>query len=470
MNKLVKSLLVTLLAVSAHNLSAHTNKTFMLPRAQNVNLPMETTIFHERTHARVEDRFGGNFQVTPFYGQSNSGKELGKYFGIKENNVVNVNGSHATSADYISYNLMILEKNADEVAYGTIKLDPRHTAYGARLDYYQNLDKVLKGLFFKVNTTVAHVENDVKFSGTDTTAGAGAAATLVTYFKGGDAIGDSNATQKNLDHAMINGKQDKTGVADVDLAIGYKLLCKENYAISLNIAATFPTGNESEGKYVFEPLYGNGKHWGIGGGFDAFARIWGSESHNIKLNLAADYRYLFEATEKRTLGLKNYAMGQYLLLGTIGSKVLVPAANILTQNVDVTPESQLDALASLTYNRGGFTFDLGYNLYFRANESVKIKDAFPANTYISKFDYDKGTAFAEGDRLAGTAVLSKESVDATVAENPSQFTNGIFGALGYTFVKWDYPLMLGLGGKYDIAAKNSVPDMWQGWIKASLSF
>lgn len=469
MNKLVKSLLITLLAVSAQNLSAHTNKTVMLLRAQNVNLPMETTIFHERTHARVEDRFGGNFQVTPFYGQSYSSKEMGKYFAMKDSNVVSFKQGTAASADYICSDLVVHSKSGAAAEIGSIKIDPRHTEYGVRLDYYQNLDKVLKGLFFKVNTTVAHVENDMKLNVTGT-----AKDTVVTYFKGGDVLADSNAIQKNLDHAMINGKQDKTGVADVDLAIGYKLLCKESYAVSLNIAATFPTGNEAEGKYVFEPLYGNGKHWGIGGGFDAFARIWGSESHNIKLNLAADYRYLFEATEKRTLGLKTYAMGQYLLLGTKASKVLTPAANILTQNVDVTPESQLDAIASLTYNRGGFTFDLGYNLYFRADESVKIKDAFPADTYIASAAYTGVTAFdaatTAADKLAGTAVLSKESVDVTAAQTPSQFTNGVFGALGYTFVKWDYPLMLGLGGKYDMAAKNSVPDMWQGWIKASLSF
>jgi hypothetical protein len=132
-----------------------------------------------------------------------------------------------------------------------------------------------------------------------------------------------------------------------------------------------------------------------------------------------------------------------------------PVANKTTLNVDITPGSQLDAIAALAYNKGGFTLDLGYNLYFRQEESLKIKDSFNDTAYY----YAADNLFTKDDHI-----------DVTAAETPSQFTNGIFGAVGYTFKNWDYPLMVGLGGKYEFASKNNAVEGWQAWIKAGLSF
>ncbi len=42
--------------------------------------------------------------------------------------------------------------------------------------------------------------------------------------------------------------------------------------------------------------------------------------------------------------------------------------------LSVTPGSLVDSFVNFAYNYEGFHFDLGYNLFWKEKESVKIKD------------------------------------------------------------------------------------------------
>ena len=134
---------------------------------------------------------------------------------------------------------------------------------------------------------------------------------------------------------------------------------------------------------IFEPIYGNGSHFGFGGGLDAHANLWTKDEQNIKLNFVANYRYLFEASEHRPLKLKNY-LSPYVLLGdgSAANAPLIPAVNVLTPlGVNVTPGSQFDGILALAYNNGGFSADLGYNLYYREEEDVDLKAQLQQDRY-----------------------------------------------------------------------------------------
>ncbi len=510
MNKMLKGLLVSLLAVSAAQVDAHTNKTFLLPRSQGVQLPMQYTTFHELVGRKAEDKFGGNFAVTGFYSHSANESETAEYFLVKDKSKITLNALSTAAAGNVGgltsagndVDLFYIIHNRDrtdvqaaaEAGTTTIALDPEHSFYGVRFDYHQDLDKILKGLYLCASLPIVHVENDPELSvvsnGTLPAANLAAGAdtslknNLEKYFRGEFENTQANNLQAKLTNAKIVSS-DETGVADIDIALGYKFLNKEKYHAALAIAVTIPTGDEADGVTMFEALVGNGKHFGLGGDFCAGARVWGDMDHNIKVMLKMKYRYLFENSEKRTLGIKGRNFGQYFLLGkrdAAGAKQLIPAANVTTLNVDVTPGSQFDGVLAFAYNNGGFCFDLGYNMYFREDEDVELKDTFETGLYtIAARSADTANAFAnpivaannitDGNAAAGAAsILSKDSLDLGTASTPSQFTHTIFTALGFTFKEWDNPLMLGVGGKYEFASENSALDMWGIWAKLGIGF
>lgn len=511
MNKMLKGLLVALLAVSAAQVKAHTNKTFLMPRPHGVNLPMEYTTFDELVSRRDECKFGGNLQITGFYQDSTNGDDLAKYFLFKDKSTIKLTKdvgapAFATStAVDLDLGYIIHDGANNGPRSADIHLDPEQTAYGVRFDYHQDLDKILKGLYLRANLPVVHVKNEVNLrvsatgdfpAGTANAAAQPIKTTLENFFNGTfeNTTVAANA-QSKLTHAKMTGDHSETGVADIDIALGYKFLNKECYHAALAIAFTIPTGNEADGVYVFEPIVGNGKHWGLGGDFCAGARVWGDMCHNLKVHLKIKYRYLFESSEKRTLGIKGRNWGQYHLLvpanvANNAATSLIPAANITTKNVDVTPGSQFDGILGLAYNNGGLSLDLGYNLYFREREDVHLKDTIVDGQFaiaarnlsvaigghngllnVATFTPANVTDGVDGGAAAGAlSIITKDTLDTAVAETPSQTTHSIYGNLGYIFREWDYPLMLKLGGKYEFASKNSALEQWGIWGGVGIGF
>ncbi|MBD3273016.1 hypothetical protein GF385_01540 [Candidatus Dependentiae bacterium] len=504
MKKLLKGLLITAFAFST--VTATTNKTFLMPRSQGVNLPMEYSTYNELINHK-NDFFGAHFQVVPFYMESSDSSDLGKYFGTNNRSNVRLDDAAAVTAGTadFDYNLLIHD-NAATAGVGTVDLSPELQAYGARIDYYQCLEKILDGLYLKVALPIVHVDNDVHITTAVTTASNNfTAANLSSYFQGNFSVAAGNAdSQAALTYAKMSGSHSETSVADIDFVLGYKIFDKDNYYVALNLGLTIPVGNDSDGRWVFEPIVGNGDHWGFGGGLDASVKLWEDGDQNIKLTAVVNYRYLFEGTEKRTFGLLDPAgnkvnWGQYYLAGTVGTacsaQQLTPVANILTLDADVEPGSQLDSAIYFTYNNGGWTIDLGYNFFWKEREDINRKTAWTDNQYIIvQRDQDmsvagqlqnysqNATAVLNGGSLGYINVSSNNAamqadadsgraygIDVTAAETPSQDTHKIWGGLGYIFKDWEYPVMLGLGGGYEFADDDGIEN-WQIWGKLGIKF
>ncbi len=491
MNKMLKSLLVAALTLSAAHLAADgsTNKTFLMPRAQGVNLPMHATSFYDLVHRKAHDKFGANFELTGFWQQSANGKEQGKYFLADGKSTIDVSRAAANSValDGSSVDLGYLIHTDNQVAEApgstTLSLDPHQEVYGVRLDYHQDLHKLVKGLYLSANLPVVSVSNNPRLSVVSSVDGV--ADTVRKYFAGNGADDRASNAQAALSKGKIAGKRSESGVADIDFVLGYKFLHNAKYHAAVGMGVTIPTGNEAKGDWLFEPMVGNGKHWGLGGDLCAGARVWENEESSVKVNLAMKYRYLFESNERRVLGLfgsdqvRNSNLAQYALLGKQSAAInvaLVPAANVLAMNCDVTPGSQLDADLGLSYHRGGFSLDLGYNMYFKEAESVKRKDSLAEGYAIAARDYPTDVLFNPAgepvvtDKNTLTAVLSNDNISTAAASTPSQFTNSIYGGAGYVFKNWDCPLMLGAGAKYEWANNNSAFDQWGAWLKVGVGF
>ena len=502
MKKLLKGLLVAVLAVSS--VHATTNKTFLMPRSQGVNLAMEYTTYNELIQHKNGDFFGAHFQVVPFYSESSDSDDIGKYFGINDKSLITIDHLTANAATDLNYLWMFHDTAPDAATTGKINFDPDLQAYGARIDYYQDLEKILDGLYLKISLPIVHVDNNMNITASDklgffAEAGPPVGSTAIeSYFNGTYSVASIAAagdnTQAALEYAKMGGSHSETSVADIDVVLGYKVLEEEDYYLALNLGLTIPVGNDPDGRWVFEPVVGNGNHWGFGGGLDGCYKLWEDGDQNIKLTAVANYRYLFESSEMRTLGLKladgtRIDWGQYRYAGRVGQQEVIPTANILTKDVDVEPGSQLDAIIYFTYNNGGWSFDLGYNFFYKCSEDIDLKgtDFATAAYYVIMPTYAPNVALADNAtdwvtpasmitntpvaaaNLAAAYGIDATTVDTRTAETDSSDTHKIFGSLGYIFKDWEYPVMLGLGGGYEFAGDDGIEN-WSIYGKLGIKF
>ena len=483
-----KILLVSFIIIlHASNITSATysNKTFLMPRPVGCNMAMEYTTWHNITRKTPNNQFGANFQVTGFYQESTNDTDIGKYFGVEKKNrfVIARTGE-------IKYDFIFHDNDAhSENTRATVKFEPDQTAYGVRFDYFQDLNFLLKGLYLKASTPLIRIENDIHMQISDATLLFENDA-LNQYFQGKKLI-FAHHTNENLQapltHAKIDSKQDTSGFADVDLVLGHKIFDKKRYQIKLNLGLTIPTGNKVKGNYVFEPVRGNGRHWGFGGGIDAQIDVWQKKDWSLKLIHAYNYRYLFKDAQTRTLSLNKTSQhsqtntneinfSQYYLLGRLNAPAnteLIPAANILTTALDITPGSQLEGILDFALTYKNFIFDIGYNLFFKQAESIKLKDnPFVDNQYgiiDVAFDVTDAADVTIGD-FANQAALSTHDLDFDNSSTPAQFTHKIYGGLGYTLKKNDYSALLGIGASYEFATSNNELEVWALWAKIGFSF
>jgi hypothetical protein len=505
----------------ATGVNAHNNKTYLAPRPDNVNVPWWNTTFEDLVFEAKNNSCGNVWQLTGLYQQSENRTKLGKYFLVHDKNPIALTAKATTGADVntignmndvdLTYLISSAVLTAGELAtlqnaHFTFGLHPYQQEVGVGISYHQRFDWALSGLYFYVNAPVVAMQRGVHFTldrsvhdeATDLRYDE-----IYSYFIGGlitPAVGypplwveDAPTTgrgQKLLSHAKFTGKQGTAGFSDVDFGLGWAFLDRPKYHAAVALAATIPAGNKPTAEYVFEPIRGNGGHWALGGNLDGWYRLYNGKKQNLRLAMRAELRYLFQSHETRTLGLKNREWGQYYLLGHNTYAQLVPAANVLTQSVNVTPGLQFDGTLSFVYTNGGWSFDLGWNPYAREREDVSMRGTFVDNTYAVAargFNTAQNDSEHEGEIIENPfditdvanvdqgslalSVVNNSIIDVDAARTPSQFTNAVYGSVGHM---WDrghkHATIVALGGKYEFASKNSALDQWNVWAKMGLEF
>jgi hypothetical protein len=481
--------LLLLAAFITGSLSAgtHTQKTYIQTRPFLSNLPMEYSTWHTQVNKDKIGSWGGSFQATGFFQSSQNESNLGTYFGY--NPIQDPNGTRdyipvevANDADDIpAINIFHNRVPDDNALSGKIQLNPAQRAIGLRLDYYQ----AFKDFFFKVSTPITHVESGLHPKAIGpmiaATEGAGSGQTIINYFEGNveETTAGSDNLQNKLQYAKIGKNQSRTGLGDIELAAGYSIFKKKGHHFKAGIDLTIPTGNKAKGEWLMEPITGNGGYWGLGVFADSKFLLWKHEKGKIEFLTAANLQYLFSNNEKRTLGLKDYggrnyfALAQYYLAGQQGTNALFPAANVLTQDVKVEPQLNFELMASTVLISDNFTFEFGYNLFYKEKETIKLRHDWTNNTYaLAVTDYDSsGAAFnPETNSFDGAGPINWNNIDLEPAQTPSALTNKVYCAMGYSFNEWKRPWMLGMGLGYEFHAGNTALEGFEIWMKTALSF
>jgi len=451
MNKKIKLLVATAICFGCAYFSktSANQKTFLMPRPHLANMAMEYTTWHEQAYRPAKNDFHSHVQLTPFYQAAVKGSDVGKHFALGNRNYFEVE----TGKDIDPLNLGL--------AGGTkckITLNPKQEVYGARIDYFQNFNTPIKKLYFKISAPITHVENDLHARFEDTS-DAAYKGNVEKFFTG--QFDGSKEEQRKLTHAKIAARSlEATGVGDIDVSLGYKLIESDNHHIFFNGAITIPTGTKPRSVYLWEPVYGNGHHFAAGAGLDVSLKLWENNKHCARFVAALNYRYLFEGTEARTLGqnhIDRTFVHYFRLEDTIDSKH-VSAANVLTQNVSVRPGNMWEGLLNFAFTSSKFILDVGYNIFNKQGESVSIKKLEASDKKI---------------KIEGTAdeTISDRHLNLSIASTPSQLTHKIYAGLGYTFEMYKkYPSALGLGASYEFAPSNHELEGYAFWGKASVSF
>lgn len=480
--------------VQAHS-DQYSRKTYLAVRPHGINTAMEYTTWHKHAYSEQNKTIRTHLQFTPFYQKSEQSGDLGKYFGIGNGKnsftVGRTDAAAATKAD-IENGLLIHDQQAgiaaNRLLAGTVNFLPYQEAYGIRLDLFQDINHPFANFFFKASTPIEHVATDVKMhiaNGVNANLGGGTTFSLQEFFAGKVSVATGPNMQSQLTKVKIHGKRSETGLADLDVALGYKYIQDEKKHVFFSLDVTIPFGNKVRGEYLFEPVYGNGRHVGLGASLDTGFEIWHSDKANLNLLWVTRYKYLFEGTETRTLGVKDEKLGHYFLArpynpnpvtGTDAQTniSLVPLANDLTTGFNVKPGSLFDTMLDFAFYSNNFTIDIGYSLFWKDGESAhgKLNETDFNNKKLTiaqaAFQTNAGGGMTAADVYKQ---IQYSNLDFDAVKTPALLTNKLFAGLGYSFTLYEkYKGSVGLGGSYEFATSNADLENYAVWVKAAFSF
>lgn len=298
----------------------------------------------------------------------------------------------------------------------TLKFTPRIANVVIDMSGYIGLDNIAQGLFIRLDAPLAWTNWNLNFCEVITATGGNATddgymscapiarnklLNSFSEFARGNAPAQfidtdfpgENITFDGLCDAKIERcSRSLTRLADFSLVLGYNFLDCERYHFGVGAKVVAPTGNRPEGKYLFEPIVGNGKHWELGAYFTGHARLWECQDEDASFSLYIDatVTHLFNARQRRTADLVGRPLSRYMLAEKFSSSVsgltggsiaassiaptaqfareFSPIANLTTQDVKVSIGVQGDIAAQFTYVQGGWNWDLGYNFWGRSCE------------------------------------------------------------------------------------------------------
>lgn len=186
--------------------------------------------------------------------------------------------------------------------------------------------------------------------------------------------------QNSWNYGKINGKNSKGGLADINIKLGSSYLYQE-FSLYPFLGIIIPTGNKPSAKFLFEPIVGNNKHFGIQVGSFSFLEIAAHAFAYMDINLT----YLFKNKQTRMFDLIDKDWSRYMLIyqspndalaafnnagspenGDVGS----PGINYFTRQCEVSPRLQFQATGRIWFIKNIFKNEFGLSIFARNGEKI----------------------------------------------------------------------------------------------------
>lgn len=356
----------------------------------------------------------------------------------------------------------------------TLSMKPEQQVHYVEANYYNNFKICDTPLYFMIHLPFIDVSNQLKPSFTsqnfpsDENANA-----LADFFAGNFENTNTVHLQAKLQAlTFTRNKKTSSGIADMSLLVGWHAIQEETLQAHVAAGVILPTSNKPKGHVLFEPLRGNNGHWGVTLRGECTKQLWHKDTIALEINAINDLLYLIPNKQTRTLGIKSLSWGHYALLGKNGAinEPLIPAANILTDQVTINPGIQATSMITTTLINPYINVGIGYSLFIKSEDGVGLNNQFPEDTYgIAAFGFDTSTEFTDAATRDGHW-LRAQDLDVSTAQTPSQVIHGIHCAFTKMIEQKDISWKVNAGAQTSFTPQNTSPVGYTLWALLGLSF
>jgi hypothetical protein len=532
----LRLLFTTLTCLATATLSADstvsTSKNLFLQRAFSANIARELLMEGHVTSTDF-DGFYSFFSATGAYQHDwNQSKDegIGAFPFWSGTNVMTV-GTNESLSDLDAYQFGL----GNVSTLGSIQLNPIVYQGGSDFLIYFGASINDPGMFLKLKAPLAIIGINPQLTEIEATAAtyypvgalqvsnsniiASPATSMTQAFRG--YLLDGQLTTSGdflpMQYGLIDGVQ-KSGAqfGDIEMTLGYNLICNEDYLFGLGFRASAPSANKPNGIYMLQPLLGRGGSWGIGGYIDGKAKLWENHTNqSLHVNVMATILHLITTKNSiRSYDLTANGPGsKYLLVadynGNSYQNVIQNLINLSTLSSSSSFSAEGNAAISLSYISNGWAADFGYEFWGRTAEKLTITGTFPANRYAIIGRQQVGepgsptsnsgqgcqplatiNLLANADTttpVTDVTVTAQDSIvsaltpanrisgitafNTLAAEQSSASTSKLFAKGSYSWLDSHFSPHLGLAGEFEIstAANNALPQ-WSVALIGGLYF
>jgi hypothetical protein len=534
--KSLRLLFTTLTMLATATLSADStvsiSKNLFLQRAFSANIARELLMEGHVTSTDF-DGFYSFFSATGVYQRAwnqSDDQGIGAFPFWSGTNVMTV-GTNSSLSDLDAYQFGL----GNVSTLGSIELNPIVYQGGSDFLIYFGASINDPGMFLKLKAPLAIIGINPQLTETVTATAQNYVAGAINYestspivspatsmtqaFRGSYLDGQTSNGSDFLpmQFGLIDGVQ-KSGAqfGDIEMTLGYNLVCNEDYLFGLGLRASAPSANKPNGIYMLQPLLGRGGSWGIGGYIDGKAKLWENHTNqSLHVNVMATILHLITTKNSiRSYDLTANGPGsKYLLVadynGGSYQEVIQNLINISTLPTSSSCSAEGNAAISLSYISNGWAADFGYEFWGRTAEKLTITGTFPENRYavlgrqsIGAYNTTPtpspatpstlcqpnatisvsenaialgGNTDALAPVLPATAganrISGNSAFDVLAAQQSSASTSKLFAKGSYAWLDSHFSPHLGVAGEFEIstAANNALPQ-WSVALIGGLYF
>lgn len=476
------------------------------PQFQSMSPEYVAGFRDDRLHERF-DGIRGAFQIILLGGKSVKDKDLARYFFPfgKTELIVDERINSDIKKDLLAQNFNIYTINGN--FRSRIQIRPSQTAVGLGFHYrqsiYRNDDKD-KGLWVSISTPLMRIKNEMIFCESVINDGGGPDFDA-------DVNVEQNMTQAFMQREWCFGKISckalvETKLADIELKGGVEWLHREPCHLESYWGFVVPTGTKVTASFLFEPVVGNGHHFGIIFGNSGGIQIWHDEvnEQSLRMEFANNSQTLFSNTQCRSFDVVNKPWSRYMPvyknmaqaefaadlptelppLNGFGANFATPGINVFTQQVHVKPGFIQNVNTAFVYTKKKFQCEAGYNYYCRRAECITLACPWkegPAFKHILGLGNTNPVRNITGNFILETvnpvplqdyqqSIITEEQLDLQSAATPCLLSHTIYGALGWRWDDQNYPTFFNAGASYEMSnSNNAVLSRYTLWAKFGMS-